>query len=87
MKENLPQIKLVEPEGTYVAWLDCTGLGLTKEQLDDLILHKAKIWLDTGSMFGQCSALVQRVVLACPRSVVEEAMQRLKDAVGSLSIV
>ena len=87
LKENLPQIKLVEPEGTYVAWLDCTGLGLTKEQLDDLILHKAKIWLDTGSMFGQCSALFQRVVLACPRSVVEEAMQRLKDAVGSLSIV
>ena len=60
---------------------------LTKEQLDDLILHKAKIWLDTGSIFGQCSALFQRVVLACPRSVVEEAMQRLKDAIGTLSIV
>jgi cystathionine beta-lyase len=87
LKENLPQIKLVEPEGTYVAWLDCTGLGLNKEQLDDLILNKARIWLDTGSMFGACSALFQRVVLACPRSVVAEAMERLLEAVKSLATV
>ena len=87
LQEKLPQIKLVEPEGTYVAWLDCTGLRLNKEQLDDLILHKAKIWLDTGSMFGACSALFQRVVLACPRSVVAEAMERLYDAVQELAAV
>lgn len=84
LRENLPQIRLVEPESTYVAWLDCTGLGLNKEQLDDLILNKARIWLDTGSIFGQCSALFQRVVLACPRSTVEKAMQRLKEAVAEL---
>ena len=83
LQEKLPQIKLVEPESTYVAWLDCTGLGLNKEQLDDLILNKARIWLDTGSMFGQCSALFQRVVLACPRSTVEQAMERLLEAVNS----
>ncbi len=87
LQEKLPQIKLVEPEGTYVAWLDCTGLGLNKEQLDDLILGKARIWLDTGSIFGQCSALFQRVVLACPRSVVMDAMERLLAAVRSLSAV
>jgi cystathionine beta-lyase len=87
LQEKLPQIKLVEPESTYVAWLDCTGLGLNKEQLDDLILHKARIWLDTGSMFGDCSALFQRVVLACPRSVVAEAMERLLEAVNSLAKV
>lgn len=85
LRENLPQIRLVEPESTYVAWLDCTGLGLNKEQLDDLILNKARIWLDTGSIFGEASALFQRVVLACPRSTVEEAMQRLHDAVRSLA--
>ena len=87
LKENLPQIKLVEPEGTYVAWLDCTGLGLSKEALDELIMHKAKIWLDTGSIFGECAALFQRVVLACPRSVVVEAMERLKQAVAALETV
>ena len=87
LKENLPQIKLVEPESTYVAWLDCTGLGLNKEQLDDLILNKARIWLDTGSIFGQCSALFQRLVLACPRSVVQQAMERLLEAVNALAKV
>lgn len=87
LRENLPQIRLVEPESTYVAWLDCTGLGLNKEQLDDLILNKARIWLDTGSIFGESSALFQRVVLACPRSTVEEAMARLKEAVNSLASV
>ncbi len=87
LKENLPQIRLVEPESTYVAWIDCTALGLSKEQLDDLILNKARIWLDTGSIFGEASALFQRVVLACPRSTVEEAMERLKEAVNSLANV
>lgn len=87
LKENIPQIKLVEPESTYVAWLDCTGLGLTKEQLDDLVLHKARIWTDTGSIFGRCAEQFQRVVLACPRSTVELAMNRLKEAVGSLTTV
>ena len=87
LQKKLPQIKLVEPESTYVAWLDCTGLGLNKEQLDDLILNKARIWLDTGSIFGECSALFQRVVLACPRSVVAEAMERLLEAVHSLATV
>lgn len=85
LKENLPQIRLVEPESTYVAWLDCTDLGLNKAQLDDLILNKARIWLDTGSIFGEASALFQRVVLACPRSTVVKAMERLSGAVRSLT--
>ena len=82
LAENIPQIRLVEPEGTYFAWLDCSGLGLSKEELDDLIIHKARLWLDTGSLFGECSAQFQRVVLACSRSVVVEAMDRLKAAIG-----
>lgn len=82
LAENLPQIRLVEPEGTYFAWLDCTGLGLTPEELDDLMIHKAKLWLNTGKIFGDCAAQFQRVVLACPRATLEEAMRRLKNAVA-----
>lgn len=81
---RLPKIKLVEPEGTYLAWLDCTGLGLTKQQLDDLIIQKANLWLDTGSIFGECAALFQRIVLACPRATLEKAMEQLANAVDSL---
>lgn len=83
LAENLPQIKLVEPEGTYFAWLDCTGLGLTKEQLDDLIVNKAKLWLDTGAIFGDSAAQFQRVVLACPRATVKRAMEQLAAAVNA----
>ena len=80
LAEHLPEIKLVEPEGTYFAWLDCSGLGLSKEELDDVIIHKAKLWLDSGAIFGEVAALFQRVVLACPRATLEEAMRRLKQA-------
>ncbi len=82
LAENIPQIKLVEPEGTYFAWLDCTDLGLSKEALDDLFVNKAKLWLDSGAMFGACAAQFQRVVLACPKANVVEAMDRLKKAVA-----
>ena len=81
LEENIPQIKLVEPEGTYFAWLDCSGLGMTKDELDDMIIHKAKLWLDTGSLFGVCAEQFQRVVLACSRQVVVQAMEQLKQAI------
>lgn len=80
LAENLPKIRLVEPEGTYFAWLDCSGLGLTAEELDHIIVHKAKLWLDTGAIFGECAAQFQRVVLACPRVTLEKAMEQLKEA-------
>ena len=80
LQEHLPAIRLVEPEGTYFAWLDCSGLGMTEEELNRRIIHKAKLWLSTGSIFGNHAACFQRVVLACPRATVEEAMKRLYAA-------
>ena len=82
LEEHLPRIKLVEPEGTYFAWLDCSGLGLSKEALDELMIRKAKLWLDSGAIFGDCAAQFQRVVLACPGTVVQQAMERLEKAVN-----
>ena len=84
LAKRLPKIKLVEPEGTYLAWLDCSQLGLTKEQLDELIVEKANLWLDTGSIFGEQAAQFQRIVLACPRATLEKAMEQLANAVDSL---
>lgn len=80
--ENLPQIQLVEPEGTYFAWLDCSGLGLTQRALNDLIVNKAKLWLDAGHIFGQNAGQFQRVVLACPRATLEQALEQLRAAVA-----
>ena len=52
LNKNLPVIRLIEPEGTYLIWLDCRGLGLSEEDLEHLIVQEAKLWLDAGAMFG-----------------------------------
>ena len=52
LKEKLPSVKLVEPEGTYLVWLDFKALGLDDSALEDLIVNKANLWLDGGLMFG-----------------------------------
>lgn len=81
LKDNMPRITLVEPQGTYLAWLDCRGLGLTAEALDDLVIHQAKLWLDSGIIFGAAGAGFQRVNIACPRSVLEKALLQLAAAI------
>lgn len=81
VEEKLPQIHIVEPQGTYLLWLDCTGLGLTPEGLEELLLDKAHIWPDMGTKFGEKTGQFIRLALACPRSVVAEAMDRLEKAV------
>ena len=84
LASELPEIKLVEPQGTYFAWLDCRALGLSDKELNDLIVNKAKLWLDAGNIFGKSGEGFQRVVLACPRKTLAEALDRLKRAVRSL---
>lgn len=81
--EHIPQIRLVEPEGTYFAWLDCSGLELSNKELDNLILHRAGLWLDSGAMFGGGAEQFQRVVLACPRKNLDTALERLAGAIGA----
>lgn len=78
---RLPKIHVVEPQGTYLLWLDCSGLGLTAQQLEDLLLNKAHIWPDIGTKFGEKTGQFIRMALACPRSVLREAMERLETAI------
>ena len=86
LEENLPQIRLVEPEGTYLVWLDCSGLGISGRELDQFIVEKAGLWLDGGSMFGPSGADFQRVNIACPRATLTQALNQLKAAVDGLSL-
>ena len=81
LRDNLPMLRLIEPEGTYLAWIDFSALGLSPEELDDLVINRAKLWLDAGRIFGECGAQFQRVVLACPRATLKEALDRLKGAI------
>lgn len=82
--ERLPMIKLIEPEGTYLIWLDFKKLGLNEEQLEDLIINKAGLWLDAGTMFGQGGKGFQRINIACPRLILEKALNQLEKAVNSI---
>lgn len=79
IETQLPQIRVIESEGTYLLWLDCSGLNLTHTELEVRIIDKAKLWLDSGIIFGEETALFQRINYACPRSILEEALQRLKN--------
>lgn len=81
LQEYLPEIKLVEPEGTYLIWLDFSDLGLSYEELEDLITNKAKLWLNAGIIFGEETASFQRINIACPRSILEKAMTSLEQGI------
>lgn len=81
LRENLPQIDLIEPQGTYLLWLDCRKLGLTDLQLKRLVQNDANVWLDDGYMFGAGGSGFQRVNIACPRSILRQALERIRDAV------
>ncbi len=78
--QNLPGVTMTEHEGTYLVWLDFSGTGLSDAEIEDRIVHKAKLWLDGGTMFGESGKGFQRINVACPRSMLEEAMERLKEA-------
>lgn len=81
LREKLPDIALIEPEGTYLVWMDLRKLGLTEQQQRQLIVQDAKLWLDTGTLFGQGGEGFERINIACPRATIEQAMQRLERAV------
>jgi cystathionine beta-lyase len=85
LKTTLPQVKLVEPEGTYLAWLDFRALRLSDKELENLIIHKAKLWLDGGTMFGSGGSGFQRINIACPRATLEKALLQLEAAVKQAS--
>jgi len=80
IKNELPQIKFIEPEGTYLVWLDFGGLNLSDKELEDLIVNKAKLWLDSGSIFGKSGRGFQRINIATNRSLLKEALDRIKYA-------
>jgi cystathionine beta-lyase len=85
LKKNVPQIKLVEPEGTYLLWLDCRELGFSMKELDQFMLQKARLALNEGHIFGQGGEGFMRMNIACPRTTLEKALLQLEQAVRQLS--
>ena len=78
IRDNLKNVKLMDIEGTYLIWLDFRETGLTAKELDDLIINKAKLWLNSGRIFGKVGEGFQRINVACPRTTLKEALDRIK---------
>jgi len=81
-RKDLKGIRLVEPESTYLGWLDCQSLGLSDHKLDEIIVQKARLWLDAGTMFGEGGEGFQRINIACPKTILQQALHRLKEALS-----
>ncbi|WP_312103798.1 MalY/PatB family protein [Lachnoclostridium sp.] len=79
LKKHLPKISLIEPEGTYLIWLDFRAYQLTKEELEQKIVKEAKLRLNVGGMFGEEGEGFERVNLATPRAYLEKAMKQLEQ--------
>ena len=82
-EEHIPQIKVNVPDATYLMWLDCRGLGMDNETLRKFMIEKAGLGLNEGYTFGRSLTGYMRLNAACPRSILQQAMKQLRDAVDS----
>lgn len=82
VEEKLEGVNMTEHEGTYLVWLDFRETGLTVEELEHLVIQKARLWLDSGKIFGDSGKGFQRINVACPRSILAEALERIRAALA-----
>ena len=81
---RIPRIKVIQPQGTYLIWLDCRELGMDNLALRSFMREKAKVGLDDGFLFGEGGGGFQRMNIACPRSILVEALGRIEGAVNGV---
>lgn len=83
-RKNMPQIKPLRPQASFLVWLDCRALGLGHDELVDLFVNKAKLALNDGEMFGQGGKGFMRMNVGTPRAILEKALRQLKQAVDGM---
>lgn len=81
---RMPQLTVTRLEGTYLVWVDCRRLGLTSETLCRRLLDEQQLWLNEGTMYGVSGEGFVRINIACPRSRLEEALERMSRFVNGL---
>ncbi|MHA1718529.1 MAG: MalY/PatB family protein [Promethearchaeota archaeon] len=80
INQKLPGVKVIEPEGTYLIWMDFRELKINSAKLDEIMKKEAKVGLDGGPMFGIGGDGFQRINIACPKSILQDAMERIESA-------
>ncbi len=84
LKKNLPKVKMISMEGTYLMWLDLRAYGLETKEQESLMKNEAKLFLNEGYTFGEEGAGFERINIACPKKVLEKSLQRLYNALSLL---
>ena len=79
LAKKIPEIKVIQPQGTYLIWLDCRGLNMDKLALSSFMKEKAKVGLEDGFIFGEAGAGFMRMNIACPKITLEEALTRIES--------
>ena len=79
---HVPAIRVIPPEGTYLLWLDCRGLGMNDDELKHFFVHEAKVGMNPGTVFGAGGSGFMRMNIGAPRLVIAEALERIKDALA-----
>ena len=84
INEKLPMIKTAKPEGTYLMWLDFNGVGIPQDKIQDFLINEAKVAMNDGATFGENGKGFFRMNVACPRYMVEEAVEKIEKAIRNL---
>lgn len=80
VSDNLPKIKIIRPESTFLVWLDCNEMGLNDEELNKFFLHKAKVGMNPGKMFGAGGERFMRMNIGCPAATLMQGLDQIKEA-------
>ncbi len=81
--QHLPAIRLIQPEGTYLLWLDCRDLGMSDRQLKDFFVHHARVGMNPGTVFGEGGSGFMRLNIGSPRRVIADALRRIANALDA----
>ena len=84
IEQHIPIIQVVVPDASFLVWLDCRKMGLTSKELKEFMVHKAKVIMNDGATFGQGGEGFQRLNVACPRSVLQQALQQIETAINEM---
>lgn len=87
VQTHLPMVKIMEPDASYLVWMDFRALHVDGETLHALLLNEGKVWLEEGYVFGPEGSGFERFNLACPRSRVEEGLQRIKQGLAAAGLL
>ena len=79
---ELPKCKVMRMEGTYLAWIDCSELHISSDEIEEMLMHENKVWVNAGSMYGAEGAAFIRINMACTSELLNEGITRIVNGLG-----